>query len=91
MSNEKPAAGVKPEDPPVTKLVSLERSRAIGRGLRSMYSDVVAEAVPDSFLDILQDADQKAAATGKQDTLPEGGTAKIFVLGANISANKGVK
>lgn len=90
MSNEKP---LKPDLPAAerkepAKLVSLQRSRAIGKGLRDLYGGVVDEPVPDAFLAILEEADEKAAAEGKDETLPPDATAKIFVLGARISGPK---
>lgn len=41
------------------------RQQAIGVKLRQMFDDVVAEPVPDEFLDILRRADGKSAAGGK--------------------------
>lgn len=37
------------------------RQQAIGVRLRQMFDEVVNEAVPDEFLDILRKADQRAA------------------------------
>jgi hypothetical protein len=37
------------------------RQQAIGVKLRQMFDDVVAEPVPDEFLDILRRADERAA------------------------------
>lgn len=36
------------------------RQRAIGRELRRMFDDVVKEPVPDDFLSLLQQIDEKA-------------------------------
>jgi hypothetical protein len=36
------------------------RQRAIGRELRRMYDDVVQEAIPDDFMDLLRKIDQVA-------------------------------
>ena len=41
------------------------RQQAIGVKLRQMFDDVVAEPVPDEFLDILRRADGKSAAGGE--------------------------
>jgi hypothetical protein len=40
------------------------RQQAIGVKLRQMFDDVVAEPVPDEFLDILRKADDKSQAGG---------------------------
>jgi hypothetical protein len=40
------------------------RQQAIGVKLRQMFDDVVAEPVPDEFLDILRRADEKSRAGG---------------------------
>jgi hypothetical protein len=58
MKNRKPAASrspVAPEDPPGEPGPSLgEDVRGkIGRHLRDMYDDVVAQGVPDRFVDLL--------------------------------------
>lgn len=37
------------------------RQQAIGVKLRQMFDDVVSEAVPDDFLDILRRADERRA------------------------------
>ena len=37
------------------------RQQAIGVKLRQMFDDVVAEPVPDEFLDILRRADERSA------------------------------
>lgn len=40
------------------------RQQAIGVKLRQMFDDVVAEPVPDEFLDILRRGDEKKASEG---------------------------
>lgn len=42
------------------------RQQAIGAKLRQMFDDVVNEPVPDEFLDILREADQRQAAHGSK-------------------------
>ncbi len=37
------------------------RQQAIGQKLRQMFDEIVSEPVPDDFLDILRQADEKAA------------------------------
>jgi hypothetical protein len=36
------------------------RQRAIGRELRRMYDDVTQEAIPDEFLELLRQIDEKS-------------------------------
>jgi len=40
------------------------RQQAIGVRLRQMFDDVVNEPVPDEFLDILRQADQRSSEKG---------------------------
>jgi hypothetical protein len=50
--------GRKPSEPNVEE--ARLRQQAIGVKLRQMFDDVVNEPVPDDFLDILRQADNKA-------------------------------
>lgn len=42
------------------------RQRALGRELRRMYDEVVQEAVPDEFLEILRKIDQPDGKKGNE-------------------------
>jgi hypothetical protein len=54
--------GRKPGEPNVEE--ARLRQQAIGVKLRQMFDDVVNEPVPDDFLDILRQADNRSAAGG---------------------------
>ena len=59
-------ATVSDEDKPNEKARAIRaRQRAIGRELRRMYDDVAQEAVPDDFMDLLQQID-RANEAGKK-------------------------
>ncbi len=56
---------VKKEQPDREKTIAARaRQRAIGRELRRMYDEVVQEAVPDDFLELLKKIDENR---GKKD------------------------
>jgi hypothetical protein len=55
-------AGKKTSEPNVEE--ARLRQQAIGVKLRQMFDDVVNEPVPDDFLDILRQADNRAAPGG---------------------------
>jgi hypothetical protein len=56
---------VKKEQPDREKTIAARaRQRAIGRELRRMYDEVVQEAVPEDFLELLKKIDEKK---GKKD------------------------
>jgi len=53
---------VKKEEPDIEQTIAARaRQRAIGRELRRMYDEVVQEAVPDDFLDLLKQIDEAKA------------------------------
>ena len=52
--------GRKPGEPNVEE--ARLRQQAIGVKLRQMFDDVVNEPIPDEFLDILRQADNRAAS-----------------------------
>ncbi len=54
--------GRKPGEPNVEE--ARLRQQAIGVKLRQMFDDVVNEPVPDDFLDILRQADNRGGAGG---------------------------
>lgn len=68
---------------PQAQVVSMQSLRAIGRGLREIYDELAKEPPPESFLDILRQADERPT---KPETLPPGHSAKIYVLDAYLSA-----
>lgn len=56
MIDQRPAA--ERRKPPVVLDETQLRQHAIGVGLRKMFDEVVQEAVPESFLEILRRADE---------------------------------
>ncbi len=59
--NEKGREGSKPDSRPVDSRVARRRQDPIGRRLRKFYEEVVEENVPDEFLSILEDLDDRQA------------------------------
>lgn len=49
---------------PVDARVARRRQDPLGRRLRKIYDDVVNENVPDEFLSILEQADERRLASG---------------------------
>ncbi len=48
------------------------RQQAIGAGLRQIFEDVVNEAVPEEFLDILRTADSASPTDGARSAREDG-------------------
>ncbi len=57
--NEKGQDGSKPDSSPVDSRVARRRQDPIGRRLRKFYEEVVEENIPDEFLSILEDVDDR--------------------------------
>ncbi|MGE3865750.1 MAG: NepR family anti-sigma factor [Hyphomonadaceae bacterium] len=56
---ERPVEGAPPD------AEALDRQRALGVRLRSLFSDIVEEPVPDDFLDLLDKLDRGGGGEGQ--------------------------
>lgn len=55
---------------PVDARTARRRQDPIGRRLRQMYDDIVSEDIPDDFLAMLEQADERRASAGQDESDP---------------------
>jgi hypothetical protein len=81
--SDKGREGPSSDSPPVDSRVARRRQDPIGRRLRKFYEEVVEENIPDEFLSILEDVDDRQ---GKSAVGVAGG--ELSETGANGSSSQ---
>ncbi|MAI88979.1 NepR family anti-sigma factor [Ponticaulis sp.] len=56
------------ENPRENMVAQRSRQRRLGQHLRQLYDEVVSEEIPDDFLKLLEEADQKAKKSTQSDS-----------------------